>query len=539
MTAGDPQVVWHLATEWRRKLLSSDGRLRLQQWLADGTATVFKHAPHRTIYRIATGTYDIFLKEYRAVALRGWLRELIRSVKARREHAKAEYLAARGISVPKSIGWGMLGSRLSPQASFVVSETLKDARPLSEFLNDLTATAHQDIANSLGEFVAKMHSAGAVHRDFHPGNLMIDADGQIVLIDLHEVRCHRSCSWQQKRDNLITLNRWFMLRSSRTDRLRFWRAYQRFATLPDHADAQPQALESATIESNVAFWKTRERRHRSGNRHLRRVSDANYAGWAVNDLDSAISNQLHQPDDLFSLPSTEMLKEGRSSTVARIRSASPSMILKRFNMRSWFDPWKNLFRTSPAFHSWMMGHALMDAGLPTARPLAILQKKDRGRPGTGYLLNDDLGEVEDLRAFADRLLTLSPTQRRKLLRQRMAVVARTLRLFHERHFGHRDLKAANLLTPKDFNDQRVWFVDLVGVQRRRPNAKAQIRDLSRLLVSFLSYPTLTRSDRLRFLRDYMAWNLHGKTGWKTWWRQLSELAQTKVARNLRVGRPLA
>jgi len=104
MTAGDPHVVWHLAEHWRKRLLSADGRMHLQQWLADGTATVFKHAPHRTIYRIATATYDVFLKEYRAVALRGWLRELIRSVKARREYAKAKYLADQGIAVPNTIG---------------------------------------------------------------------------------------------------------------------------------------------------------------------------------------------------------------------------------------------------------------------------------------------------------------------------------------------------------------------------------------------------------------------------------------------------
>ena len=47
------------------------------------------------------------------------------------------------------------------------------------------------------------------------------------------------------------------------------------------------------------------------------------------------------------------------------------------------------------------------------------------------------------------------------------------------------------------------------------------------------------SDRLRFLRIYMNWSMRGKCAWKTWWRQLSEAAQAKKARNARSGRPLS
>jgi len=437
-----------------------------------------------------------------------------------------------------------LGSRLSPRASFVVAETLPKAKPLSEYLGGhnlggLTPAARFKLTKSLGIFVARMHAAGAVHRDIHPGNLMIDSASRIVLIDLHEVRCRRRCSWQQRRQNLITLNRWFMLRSSRTDRLRFWRSYQQHSSIPDRADAQPKALELATIQSNVAFWKTRERRHRYGNRHLQKIEHSSYHGWAVKTLDSAITDRLRTPNDLFGSSEAELLKEGRASTVARFASSGQSVIAKRFNVRSWIDSWKNRFRPSPGWRSWMMGHAIMDAGLPTAQPLAIVHQQAQGTSTIGYLLTEDLGPVDDLRAFADRLLQVSKEQRQSILRQRLHVVARTLRLFHERHFGHRDLKAANLLTPKDAHDHRVWFVDLVGVYRHSPCPKSQLRDLARLLVSFLNHPALTTTDRLRFLRHYQRWNLHGKTGWKTWWRQLGQLAQTKVARNLRVGRPIA
>jgi len=33
--------------------------------------------------------------------------------------------------------------------------------------------------------------------------------------------------------------------------------------------------------------------------------------------------------------------------------------------------------------------------------------------------------------------------------------------------------------------------------------------------------------------------LHGKTGWKEWWRDIERATQAKVERNRRTGRPLA
>jgi hypothetical protein len=50
---------------------------------------------------------------------------------------------------------------------------------------------------------------------------------------------------------------------------------------------------------------------------------------------------------------------------------------------------------------------------------------------------------------------------------------------------------------------------------------------------------VTRTDKLRFLRSYLQWGLHGKSGWKDWWRRIEEATRSKIARNARRHRPLA
>jgi hypothetical protein len=66
----------------------------------------------------------------------------------------------------------------------------------------------------------------------------------------------------------------------------------------------------------------------------------------------------------------------------------------------------------------------------------------------------------------------------------------------------------------------------------------RVQNLTRLHASFHNHPDLTRTDKLRFLRVYLAWGLRGKGGWKRWWRQIEEATRAKVRRNLRNGRPL-
>src|SRR5262249_40641064 len=149
------------------------------------------------------------------------------------------------------------------------------------------------------------------------------------LIDLHAVRVNQRLDWQASRDNLVILNHWFMVRASRTDRLRFWRAYydmrQRLgdsvtgASGHSRQDAMAKAvdLERRSWKSNLQFWAHRDRRCLSSNRYFRPVRSAVAVGHAVSDLDQeALQILLADPDAPFEKPGIPLIKNSRSSTVA-------------------------------------------------------------------------------------------------------------------------------------------------------------------------------------------------------------------------------
>jgi hypothetical protein len=266
-----------------------------------------------------------------------------------------------------------------------------------------------------------------------------------------------------------------MLRASRSDRRRFWKAYAAAggAPLPSAGEdaLRVRRLERATWDSCLRFWQHRDRRCLQTNRYYVRARSAAAAGFAVRDLDPAdLTGLLADPDAPFRRPGVPLLKDSRSSTVAEmdvtVNGRPCRAIYKRFRVTAWCDPWLNLLRPSEALRSWVHGQGLRERCLPTPRPLAVFHRRRRGLWHEGYLLTEKVPEAADLHAHLAGLAGRDAAEGRAVLRRRIDEAAKLVRELHRRQLSHRDLKAANLLV----NPAGLWLIDLVGMRlhgRRR------------------------------------------------------------------------
>jgi hypothetical protein len=234
VTAGG--VRWEMALECRDRLVGPQG-LRLQEWLASGQAQIVKQGPHRIVYCVSLPGLRFYVKHNRMSDLRARLRELVRPAKARIEYNRALAVAARHVPTVVPLAVGENCNTLGPRDSFLITRSLDGAEPLHTFIDhslpqlaiERQARVRHHLTIELGRFMARMHDAGIIHDDLHPGNLLIrlaeDDRPWLYLIDLHAVRLGRPLGWRASRENLILFNRWCVLRTRRTDRLRFWHAY--------------------------------------------------------------------------------------------------------------------------------------------------------------------------------------------------------------------------------------------------------------------------------------------------------------------------
>jgi tRNA A-37 threonylcarbamoyl transferase component Bud32 len=560
------------------RLFGPDG-MRLDEWLKDGSATIVKQAPHRTLYRVILPGLDFHLKHYPARGGRAWLSSLLRPPRARLEYDRTRALIERGVPTCEPLAIGDPLDEATSAVSYLMTRTLPETVALNLFLEQppadwaeaRRARFRQRLAAALGRLLAAMHDAGVLHHDLHPGNILlrIDADDEPVLylIDTLMVRLGPPLTPRAARDNLVVLNRWFSLRSQRSDRLRFWLAYTKARKDLPAEDQGPHTvwaavreLERRTLRSNLRFWRSHDSRCLENNRwfHPFRLGDA--GGHTVADLDGAtLAALVSEPDPRLQRPGACILKESPTSAVVAFTLPTASgplpVVGKRFAVRPWW--WlAALARPSPALRSYVLGHALRLRCLPTPRPLAVWDRYRNGLPCWGYLLTERVPDAVDLKTFVASLACRPLAERLVRLRRLIDQAARLIRLLHERHLSHRDLKAANLLVspvpaaitsrgigPMASADvsggDHIWFIDLVGVYRHRKLRRSRkVRDLARLHASFHSHPSITRTDKLRFLRLYLRWGLSGRQGWKRWWQEIAAATAAKVRRNLRNRRPL-
>jgi hypothetical protein len=583
-------IRWLMAPEVRQDLIGHHG-LRLDEWLENGQACIVKQGPHRIVYRVDLGHEVVYIKHNLLPDRRAWFRQMVRPSKARMEYHRAVAVAARAVPTVEPLAVGERQALLGAGDSYLVTRDLHDTETLNSFLASKLvplepqrrARVRQRLARALGRLVARLHDAGIRHHDLHAANILVrlgaDDEPCLFLIDLHAVHIGRPLARAASIDNLVIFARWFVPRVSRADRLHFWRTYfeaRGFGVWPKGIRgpqghfALARELEQRTLASTLAFWGHRDPRSLANNRYFRHECGRDVTGHAVTDLDrAAVARLSADPDAPFRQDGVKLLKDSPSSTVAEFDLATATgvrrVIYKRFRVTSWTDPWAALMRRPAALRSWQFGHGFRERCLPTARPLLVLHRVRHGLRHEGYLLTEKIENALDLHHFLAQLALLPAPERRTHVRSCIDAVARAVRLMHRCRLSLRDLKASNVLVTRDWREadlpyqplppgpprvslpsllpvpaSPVWFIDLAGVSLyARLSHSRRVQNLARLNASFLQSRALTRTDRLRFLRAYMLWNLCGTRSWKRWWHAIAAATKQKAARNARNCRVLA
>jgi tRNA A-37 threonylcarbamoyl transferase component Bud32 len=178
----------------------------------------------------------------------------------------------------------------------------------------------------------------------------------------------------------------------------------------------------------------------------------------------------------------EMLKDGRTSTVARVASGDRALVIKRYNLKNLRHTLTRFWRPSRAWHSWREAHRLAFYGIATPDPLALVEERVGPLRGRAFLITEHCPGINLLKLLSAEAMPSAEVAQ--------AIVSLFQRL-HDLRISHGDLKATNLL----WRDGRVFLIDLDAmVQHQSPRryAKAWRRDRARLLRNWASASVLYR-----------------------------------------------
>jgi len=509
----------------------------LEQALAQGRFRIVKRGPHRTVYRVDSPGMPgaVYVKHFHPRGWFNWLKHLVRPTRAQHEAQVAALLDQHRLPVPRVLAWGVTRRLGSPCESVLVTHEVPRALPLDEWPMQLArvapaqqATARQQLAVALGELLGRLQGLGVRHGDLHAGNVLVseprEGPVRLTLIDLQSIQVvARPVSPSDPRvPEAVTapgsesgspledqqggwfrkgLSRWLgwcttALRggargrapgalhlaltgwTTATDRLRFWRAFERTVSpsarvgrsfAGNHAQLGvggergtgprsprnrlhqrqwlAEVLDDLTIQT-LQGWQRADRAFARGNRHVRRIASH---GRVLRGLATLPENWLRDlvadPERLFDPGNRlETCKQTHRCRVVLARApelpAVDAVCVKGVIPGRMTARWLQRFRWSPVRRAWELGQALLRRGLDTPRPLACIDSAGQ-TPGMGYLVTEALTGTQTARALvaeraatADGARTLWPLARR---------LARQLRRLHACQFDHRDLKLANLL----------------------------------------------------------------------------------------------
>src|SRR5262249_40447474 len=151
--------------------------------------------PVRVVYRVDLPEGAVFVKHFLVPGLREKLRQWFRRGKGRNEGRRTGDLRAIGVPTITPIALGEQRKRLFLFATYLITPEAPDAIPLNEFIERRLpqwpplrqARVRQRLASALAALTARLHNAGFVHQDFHPGNILVriedDDRPSLTMID--------------------------------------------------------------------------------------------------------------------------------------------------------------------------------------------------------------------------------------------------------------------------------------------------------------------------------------------------------------------
>ncbi len=548
-----------------------------------------KHNACREVWRAVIRGTPYFLKYYFSSRWRDAVTGWFRAPACEAEREGGLFALRAGIPAVHPIAYtrDVCRAPAAPQrdrgsrCALLITAAVEPAQPLNEFW--LQVRSDPDLARRrcdtaeltelLAQMIARAHQAGFEHLDMHAANILVQPIAprryRTVFVDLQSARRGVPLSDRAVVRNLAQLNQWFRRHSTVGDRLRFLRAYLRwrgeFEDRCEHSRTLGlsfvqlvAALTAAARRHAQRLGRQRDHRVRRDGRYFTRLRLA--GGWRGMAMvrckqpqeESRASRLVFQrawwearlqelmlrwgqdappaAGDAPAPPSPAACKDSHSAWVGRAvlthDAESLPVIVKRPRARNWRRRLAQLWPPSRSRRGWRLGHALLHRDIPTARPLAVLERRLGPFVLESFLVTEAIPGAVDLATFLRREhATRTPAAWVQCKRELLPRLVTLLRRLHERGFDHRDCKASNILVVP-YPELRLLWIDLDGVRYAGNVASLRLlRPLARLHVSLLDIPGLTRTDRVRFLQAYSARYGSPPDAWRAAWPALRDAAR--------------
>lgn len=386
-----------------------------------------------------------------------------------RELQGVTWLSQQAMNTPK-----LLASSISSEGGYLFFEYLENSQTLEQCWEQLSqepllSSSQHIILNKALQAIAKLHLKGLWQQDLHLDNLLAQGE-EIYWIDgdgFSVGEIGSPLSTKQVTNNIAIF----------------------FAQLPPQIDQylpelvtfyQQQNTTVSLVLDNVLAEISRIRQWRVSNilKKIRRdctlfsvKNTINGFYGVVRQEESTLAPLLATPDQY--IDQGRFIKGFGTTNVVDTQVNGKHIVLKRYNIKNFKHRLSRFWRPTRGWHSWQEGFRLMMLGIPTAKPLALLEERFLGMRGRAWLVTEYL-------KGPDLLTHLMPYENSGIPAVELAEIGVLFDSLIKQRVTHGDLKGTNLFW---VNNQWV-LIDLDAVKYHhceRSFKRAYAKDRARFL----------------------------------------------------------
>ena len=440
----------------------------------------------------------VFLKKDRTKGLAEKVKYLLFPSKGRKEWIIAYQLLNRNLNIPNPIGWMEKVRRGFVEESYYLSEAIGSGVSL---IDDDTRLKEPASILELARTIRKIQEAGLYHRDLHAGNFLWEGN-LLFLTDLHDTRILKGLSLNQRLWNLSHL--FHSLRSAwgKEEQIQFAENFFEKHSIPSQeTEKLLERIHSGMHRLQRRQWRSRSKRclKESTEFSVRKERGFSYYHRRDFPLERVKSVAERHRRIVESSPSS-LLKNAPEVSVALFRDGKEALCIKQFRYPNNWKRLKDSFRQSKGLKGWMGGNGLRSRGVPSVKPMALVEEKGL------FGMKESLFIMEALETGLemDRFI-LQGFENFKKKRSFCRCFARWLSSIHRMNLYHKDMKTCNIFIQRKGEAWEFYFLDLEDVLLdRRSNESDLFRNLVQLNTS--TPKVMARSDRFRFFKEYVRLN---------------------------------
>ncbi len=264
----------------------------------------------------------------------------------------------------------------------------------------------------------------------------------------------------------------------------------------------------------------------------RSVADGRSAGSerGVRFGDEAAMTLVRRHLDEFNNPVQDhwkLVKENPSRSVYRGTISGQKVYVKHFHSRGFFRRLSRALGISRAMREMELSQYLSSRGVPTPTVLAA-----KCADGVEWLATRAVAPAESADQWHEAALQRGDADALRAVRQATIALGRVIGQMHAAGVVHWDLHCGNVLVCDGQTGGELIVIDLHRGRRQRFSRRVMAANLAQLLHD--RYDFTTRSDRLRFLKEYLA--ASGAPGTLRGWQMMIEDFARRHGRRYRAQR---